>query len=256
MNITTYYTKTNYYFLTTIKNIEIFNIHSIKTNNINNLLYLFVNINGTCIWKIDFNSILKDINKIKIKDNTIIFSNDLFFVNNDQIYVYKTFSVNIYIESKENMNCELNLINSFAINKNYNTLINYIYDYEYIKLTNMNKTKEIYDLNLIDIFMKGSRIYKINNINYNIIKKTIIFNNNNIRIIKTINSLNLIKDILNKILQYCDIYEYTYKLLFNNNKINTNIIEFDKEFNGEILIIRHNYILYSSLGCSKSCFYY
>ncbi len=241
------------------KKIHAFKLHSLEIDNINDINdieSLQIIGGGALLWDIPlkillFNSLIED-------NNIIVFSKDLLFKNDDYVYnlLFSWHDTYIKVNSKNLINCKIFLLEK-KFDANYishpRRLISKINNYSYQYINNKNKIDCLYESyfgklsydyfeNINKIYLKGSKINKIDfngNVNYEIIKKNIILTNENIRIIKTIKSLNLIKDIENIILSYCNIYEYLYKLDIKTNSENIRCpITFDKNFNGEILIFR------------------
>lgn len=278
MDISSYYIKTNeeitinhFADLTSIHSVEIVNTltsNLINNNNysINDLDELIINIDGNDICSINFKSILKDINKITIEDNKINFSKYLFFQNDEYIhnYLFRYSNIKIIIKSNKCVTCKLNVIKKYIDNDaKLNILELQKFNLNKYKYKKINGDTKINNLILADIklmYIKGSKISKIKydvkknlcflcnpvnpeNVDFNLIKKIPIFNNKSIRIIKTVKSLKLINDVQNKILEYCDIYEFLYKICLDFDPDPNKFLTFDREFYGEILIIRDDQLL-------------
>ncbi len=152
-------------------------------------------------------------------------------IDNDiklDIREFQKFNVNKYIYKKINGDKQINNLNLGDIK------------HMYIKGPHISKIKYDVKKNLCFFCKSENSLY----VDFDLIKKIPIFNNKSIRIIKTVKSLKLINDVQNKILEYCDIYKFLYKIYLNYDFLDPNrFLTFDREFHGEILIIRDGQLL-------------
>ncbi len=225
-----------------IKDIQAFKLHSLEIDNINDIESVQILSDNEIFWYIHLDMLLL-ISLIE-NNNRIIFPKDLLFKNDEYFYrsliIYR--SINIKIVSKKETNCKILLIDKMICKDEFIKYQNYIFDindYLYISLIN-NKSITFDDsyMNRINkCYMKGNKINIIGNVDYDIIRKNIKYNNENMRVIKTVNKLNLISNIKSEILTYFDLYEYVYKIKTFQNPIK---LDFDKKFNGYFLICLNN----------------
>lgn len=270
MNIVKYNIKTNKIFRLSKHNSIMLNSIKINddNNNIEDLEKLEIFIGNNLMWELNF-SLLKLIDRIIIKNNKIIFPRDLLFRNCDYIkYIiikndfFPMHDLHIRIVSKKSINCKIKLIDN-NLNENLLEIYQnkYMNDYYYYIIDNKIN---ICNNRLNSIYIKGPSITNLysddpkyeNKLKKHIIKKRIIYNTQNIRIIKTIDYLNLIKDIKNIIISYLNIYEYVYKIIvpkFEELPMDIDVY-INKEYKGIMIIILDNELRMMS-GMGNKLFY-
>lgn len=218
-------------------------IHSIYCEDIYSLESMIIHSEGADypLWKINF-KILFDIGKIFIQNNKIIFPNHLMFdegffdtyvMYNDKGECYRGFFISI--ESRKKIECQVKFINITIRNKHpsifYPNEVRYsnhhMIDYYYIDYNGQPINMSIKNT-ILHMYIKGSIL---SGCKY--IRKRLKENKNHIRLLVKYMKLMKLNCLRNKIMEYCDCYEYVYDL--TNKQINLG-----KTYRGEIVVIHKN----------------